>query len=115
MRTIEEAIEAGDVVAWPSEIEVDTHPGAVGAVAYLAAEPMQLGAPDGSSRRVGAGDVLHAAEVEHAGTALARMLRHHQIVAVPADRGVVGLARVLLARCDRLEQLLADAARGSAA
>ena len=104
------------VASLPSEHALVDHPGAGGApTSYLAAEPLTLSDGAGGSRKLGVGDLLHADEVQAGGTALGGLLHRHQVIAVPSDRGLVGLASALLERIDRLEQLLADlhAAAGS--
>ena len=103
-------------LAWPSEHAVEDHPGRVGEpTSYIACEPVTLGDGEGGSRKLGPGDLLHAEEVRASGTQLGGLLHRHSIVAVPSDRGVIGLASALFQRIDRLEQLLADLhAAGSA-
>ncbi len=113
-KTLDEAVDAGWVIPWPNEIEVTDHPGAPGAVVYLACEPMRLADEAGLLRNLGAGDVLAASEVRASRTALVGLLHRHQVIAVPADRGVVAIARALFERCDRLEQLVADLHKSAA-
>jgi hypothetical protein len=105
--TIEEAMAAGDVFAWPDEHAVRDHPGIPGPITYVVAVPFSVGNPDGGIRHVEPGDVLHAAEASHSGSALRRLVRQGQVVALPSDRGIVGLVQALLARLDRLENAAA--------
>lgn len=98
-------------LSWPSEHSIDTHPGRLGLpTSYIAAEPLTLSDAEGGSRNLGVGDLLHAEEARVAGTQLSGLLSRHQILAVPSDSGVVGLASALRLRVSRLEQQLADAA-----
>jgi hypothetical protein len=103
-----EGFIVSSLAASPSAHAVTDHPGRVGSsTSYLAAEPLELADGAGGSRRLGVGDLLHADEVRAARTSLGGLLHRHQVVAVPSDRGVVGLASALFQRIDRLERLLA--------
>jgi len=105
--TLATLVDSGAIIAIPGDYAVDDHPGTSGPTAYLAAEPLRLAASDGSTRQLHPGDLLHADEARHAGTALSRMISLHSIIAVPADRGIVGAVAALLERIDRLERLTA--------
>jgi hypothetical protein len=59
----------------------------------LVLEPLTVASSDGTKRGVAAGDVLSADEIEHAGSALARMIRTGKVARVPA-RGVVALGLI---------------------
>ena len=94
--TLTEAVQAGALVMVPHELSVDDHPGAVGPISYIAAEPLRLSDEAGNVRDIGSGDVLSASEIRASGTALHGLLSRHQIFPVPADRGVIALLVALL-------------------
>jgi hypothetical protein len=87
---VEAAARSGLIVPVPGEVGVvqDRY----GTHCAIALVPLDLGCGDGSFRHVEAGDLLHADEIEHAGTGFERLVSHHMVARLPLDRGVVALA-----------------------
>ncbi len=107
--SLEDLLDEGYLIAIPEDYIVLDHPGSGGRpTAYLAAEPLDLGDSQGGRRRLKPGDLLHADEVRHAGTALHGLLGRHQVLPLPADTGIVGALSVVMARVATLERLVAS-------
>lgn len=100
--TASELVERGLVVAIPTDYVVSDHPGAAGPTAYLATEPLRLADEAGTIRSLGAGDLVSASEARASRTALAGLLHRRQVVALPADRGIVAGLDALLDRARRV-------------
>jgi len=83
-----------------------THPKTDGDVLYVTTRPLEIGGRDGTATTLGVGEVLTPSEVEQSGSALAALVGHGHLAALPVDSGIVGAVAALLRRCARLEAVI---------
>lgn len=74
---------------------------------YVAARPLAIGGPDGTSRQLEPGDVLSAEEAAHSRGALAALVGRHDVFEIPVDRGLGAALAELHDRVCRLERTIA--------
>jgi hypothetical protein len=68
-----------------------------GELGYVALKPLTIHSPEHGERKLDAGDLLLPEELEAGdhGDWVARLVRTHMVAALPLDRGVLGLLRLL--------------------
>ncbi len=84
------AVANGLLVAIPENIAIEHS--AHGIHCAIALVPLDLRNSVGETRHLEPGDLLHADEVSHSGTAFDKLVSSHRVARLPIDGGVVALA-----------------------